>query len=222
MAEFMLVASDRFLVPLGTLDPGEAAPLTDAGLTPYHAIKRSLDLLVLGATAVVIGVGGLGHMAVQLLRVLSPARIVAVDTAEEKLALAREGGADEVVLAGDQAAGRIRELTRGQGAELVLDLVGSDATMALAAAAARTQGHLTVAGLAGGTLPVRFGALPLECAVAIPYWGSRSELMEVVALAEAGRISAHVERFPLERAAEAYERMRAGTLHGRAVITPNG
>ena len=68
MAEFMLVPEVRYLVPLQTLDPIQAAPLTDAGLTPYHAIKTSLPVLAPGSTAVVIGVGGLGQMAIQILR----------------------------------------------------------------------------------------------------------------------------------------------------------
>src|SRR5205807_761505 len=78
MADYLLVSNARWLVPLGDTDPVEAAPLTDAGLTPYHAIKRSLPLLVPGSHAVVIGVGGLGHLAVQILRALSPAVIIAV------------------------------------------------------------------------------------------------------------------------------------------------
>jgi D-arabinose 1-dehydrogenase-like Zn-dependent alcohol dehydrogenase len=68
MGETMLVPSARHLVRLGKLDPREASPLSDAALTPYHAIKRSLQLLVPGSAAVVIGVGGLGQMAIQLLR----------------------------------------------------------------------------------------------------------------------------------------------------------
>ncbi len=67
MAEYMLVPSPRLLVPLGGLDPAEAAPLSDAALTPYHAIKQALPMLTPGAHVVVIGIGGLGHMAVQLL-----------------------------------------------------------------------------------------------------------------------------------------------------------
>src|SRR5690606_9006898 len=104
MAEFLLVPHSRLLLPLRDLEPREAAPLTDAALTPYHAIKRSLPLLAPGATAVVIGVGGLGHMAVQILAAISPARIVAVDVSEEKLGLAREVGAAETVLSGPEAA----------------------------------------------------------------------------------------------------------------------
>jgi propanol-preferring alcohol dehydrogenase len=81
MAELMIVPASRYLVPIDDIDPVDAAPLTDAGLTPYHAIKRSLPLLVPGSTAVVIGAGGLGHMAVQILAALCPARIVAIDRA---------------------------------------------------------------------------------------------------------------------------------------------
>jgi alcohol dehydrogenase, propanol-preferring len=222
MAEYMLVPHSRLLLPLGDLDPRDAAPLSDAALTPYHAIKRSLHLLVPGSTAVVIGVGGLGHMAVQILRALSPARVIAVDTSPEKLALAREVGAEETVEPGESAAEQIRELTGGRGAELVLDDVGADDTLALAREITRFEAHLTVVGLAGGKLQFAFGALPFESQLTIPYWGTAIELIEVLDLARAGRIHAHVERFPLDRVEDAYTRMREGTLDGRAVICPRG
>ena len=76
MANYMVVPSTRFLLPLGTLDPREAAPLTDAALTSYHAVKRSIHLLGPGSTAVVIGAGGLGQMAIQVLKALSAAATV--------------------------------------------------------------------------------------------------------------------------------------------------
>jgi len=85
MAEYMLVPSARFLLPLHSLHPRDAAPLADAGVTPYHAVRRSLDLLKPGTTAVVIGAGGLGQMAIQIVKALTPARVIAVDTAEQKL-----------------------------------------------------------------------------------------------------------------------------------------
>ena len=222
MAEYMLVPSSRLLVPLRSLDPRDAAPLTDAGLTPYHAIKRSLGLLVPGASAAVIGVGGLGQMGVQILRALTAARIIAVDKDEGKLRLAKEMGADGVVRAGEGAPEEIRQATRGRGVEVVVDFVGADATLALAAKIARPQGHVTLVGLAGGTFPFGFFALPYECSLATTYWGSITELMEVIALAEQGRIDLHVERFPLDRAPDAYQRLRAGTVRGRAVIVPHG
>jgi alcohol dehydrogenase, propanol-preferring len=222
MAEYMLVPHSRLLLSLGELDPREAAPLSDAALTPYHAIKRSLHLLVPGSSAVVIGVGGLGHMAVQILRALTPAKVIAVDTSAEKLALAKEIGADETVQPGEDAAERIRELTGGRGAELVLDDVGADDTMALAGEITRFEAHLTVVGLAGGKLQFAFGALPFESQLTIPYWGTAVELIEVLDLARAGKIRAHVERFGLDRVEDAYTRMREGSLDGRAVICPHG
>lgn len=115
MAEYMIVDDPRHLVPLGGLDPVQAVPLTDAGLTPYHAVKRSLPKLVPGATAVVIGTGGLGHVAIQLLRAMTAVRVIALDVTEDKLALARAVGAHETVLSDKAAAARIRELTGGSG-----------------------------------------------------------------------------------------------------------
>ncbi|WP_215451479.1 NAD(P)-dependent alcohol dehydrogenase [Streptomyces sp. ATCC 21386] len=223
LAEYMLVDSARHLVALDGVDPVQAAPLTDAGLTPYHAIRRSLPKLLPGSTAVVIGVGGLGHLAVQLLRALTPARVVALDVGKEKLELAREVGAHEVLLSDGEAAARLRELTGGTGAEVVLDFVGAEATLAVAAASVAVEGDVIVVGLGGGTLPVGFGGgLPFEVSAAFPYWGSRTELMDVLELARQGVVSAHVETFTLEQAPEAYARLHAGEIGGRAVVLPQG
>ena len=220
MAARMLVPSPRLLVPLDDLDPADAAPLTDAGLTPYHAIKRSLPLLVPGSTAVVIGAGGLGHMAVQILREMTAARIIAVDRREQALALAAKVGADHVVPASDDAAAHLLELTKGRGADVVVDIVGADDTLALGAAVLRPLGHLTIVGIAGGTLPVSFFGIGYEVSVATTYWGSYPELVEVLALAAAGRIEARTQRFGLDEALDAYRAMAAGTAEGRAVIVP--
>jgi propanol-preferring alcohol dehydrogenase len=222
MAEYMLVPATRLLIPLEELDPREAAPLSDAALTPYHAIKRSLHKLVPGSSAVVIGVGGLGHMAVQILDAISPARIVAVDSSPEKLALAAEVGAEVTVSAGPDAADAILEATGGHGAELVLDFVGNDDTLALAAQCGRFEGDVALVGLAGGTMPFSFFSQPYECSISTTYWGSAIELIEVLELARTGRIHAHVERYPLEEAAEVYERLRRGEVSGRAVVCPHG
>jgi propanol-preferring alcohol dehydrogenase len=219
MTAFMTVDA-RHIVPLESLEPANAAPLTDAGLTPYHAIKRSLHLLGPGSFTVVIGAGGLGHMAVQILTACTPTTVIAVDRHLEPLALAQHLGATHGVVAGDSSDAEIRELTRGKGADLVLDIVGSDETLALSAAVARTLGHVTLVGIAGGSLPVSFFSPRYEVSVASTYWGSLPELMEVIALAESGKIRADVQLFALEDAPLAYEAMESGTLHGRAVIVP--
>jgi alcohol dehydrogenase, propanol-preferring len=223
MANYMIVPSTRFLLPLGKLDPREAAPLTDAALTSYHAVKRSIHLLGPGSTAVVIGAGGLGQMAIQVLKALSAAAIViALDTSPDKLETAKKMGADEVLVSGDEAVKRIKDITRGQGANLVLDMVGVNPTLKMAAQISRVLGHVTIVGLGGGALPVNFHSPAKECSVASPYWGSIPELMEVVSLAQAGKIKMLTEQFPLERASEAYHLLHDGKIQGRAVIVPNG
>jgi propanol-preferring alcohol dehydrogenase len=223
MANYMVVPATRFLLPLGTLDPRDAAPLTDAALTSYHAVKRSIHLLGPGSTAVVIGAGGLGQMAIQVLKALSAAAtVVAVDTSAAKLETAKKMGADEALVSGDGAVNRVKESTRGQGANLVLDMVGVKPTLEMAAQISRVLGHVTIVGLGGGALPVNFHSPAKECSVASPYWGSIPELMEVVSLAQAGKIKMLVEHFPLERASEAYHLLHDGKIQGRAVIVPNG
>ena len=222
LAKHLLVPSARFLLPLEGLDPRQAAPLTDAGLTTYHAVRRSLALLHPGSTAVVIGVGGLGQMAVQMLKALSPARVIAIDVSAEKLTQAKALGADATLTSDERAAEHVRDLTHGAGAELVLDVVGSDSTLQLAVAVSRRLGHLTMVGIAGGTLPFSYMGVPNELSVASVFYGSIPELSEVVTLAREGKIKTQVELFALEQAPQAYQRLHDGSIRGRAVITPNG
>src|SRR6476646_8765641 len=108
-AEYLVVPSPRHLVALGDLDPVSSAPLTDAALTPYRAVRRCLPRLVPGTTAVVIGAGGLGQYAVQLLRELSAARVVAVEPSAARRATALELGAH---LALDPADEELEEIGR--------------------------------------------------------------------------------------------------------------
>jgi propanol-preferring alcohol dehydrogenase len=220
MAPLMLVPSARHVVPIGDLDPVEAAPLTDAGLTPYHAVKRSLPLLGARSAAVVIGAGGLGHMAIQVLAALSAAEVIAVDVSTEALHLAQAVGATHAVESGEDAAGQIQELTHGRGADVVLDFVGIDSTLALATASSRSLGHVTLVGIGGGSYPFSFFSTPYEVSMQTTYWGSLPELMEVIALAEQGKLRAHIERYSLDDATQAYEAMHEGSLRGRAVIVP--
>ncbi len=222
MADLMLVPDARHLVPLPEgLDPVTAAPLTDAGLTPYHAVRRSWPKLTPDSTAVVIGVGGLGHLAVQILQATTAARIVAVDTRPEALALAADGGADLTVRPGDGAAADIRAATGGRGADVVLDFVGSDDTLALGAAVGRSLGDLTLVGLAGGSLRMSFFSVPYELSVQSTYWGSRPELVEVLELGARRLLRPTITTVSLEQALDAYRRMEDGSAVGRQVVVPN-
>jgi propanol-preferring alcohol dehydrogenase len=221
MASYMLVPNSRWLVPLDDLDPVLAAPLTDAGLTPYHAIKRSLPVLVPGSFALLIGAGGLGHLAIQILRALSPATVIVVDQRADALEHARHVGAHEVVQAGDGAAAQITDITKGRGIDVAIDLVGVDDTMQLASRVTRPRGHITLVGIGGGMLPVRFFSPAYEVSVATTYWGTLPELVEVLALARTGLIRPEVQRFALDDAPRAYADLSDGKVSGRAVILPN-
>ncbi len=144
-----------------------------------------------------------------------------VDVDASALELAHDVGADETLLLDDQATDHVRGATDGVGADVVLDFVGVDATMQFGAAVARSLGHLTIVGIGGGTLPIGFFTVPYELSIATTYWGSIPELIEVIALARAGKVRPRVQRFSLDEAPAAYEQMRAGQLHGRAVVVPS-
>lgn len=222
MAEYMIVPSPRLLVPLQGLEPVHAAPLSDAALTPYHAIKAALPLMTPEATVLVVGIGGLGHMAVQILQALTPAQLIAADIDDGKLAHARELGVKHTVNTrdGKRAAEEIRDLAGPRGVAVALDFVGAQPTVDLCAQVVGRNSRLTVVGLGGGTVHYAANNPPYGCQVTVPYWGSRTELMEVIALAAAGRIRADVETFKLDQAVEVYQRLREGRIHGRAVLVP--
>ena len=220
LAEYMVVPSPRYLIPIDGLDPVTSAPMTDAALTPYHAIQRSLHQLRPNGAAVVIGVGGIGHMAVQLLRALSQVRVVAVDVRDAALQLARDAGAHAALPAAGLTAKALREEVGAGGATLVLDCVASDETLRLAAGVVALGGDIVYVGRGGGALPVRPGDVPFECSVYVPTWGTLAELVEVVALARAGAIHTEVERLTLDDAVEGYRRLQRGEVVGRAVVAP--
>jgi propanol-preferring alcohol dehydrogenase len=220
MADYLIVDDARHLVPLDGLDPVETVSLTDAGLTPYHAIKSSLSKLYPGSTAVVIGAGGLGHVAIQIVKALSSARVIAIDVDEKKLAFAEEVGADLTIISGPDTAAAIRAATGGVGAQAVFDFVGAQPTLDMARESVAVDGIIQVVGIGGGLLPTGFFSTPFGTVVQAPYWGSRSELIEVFDLARSGLVKVHVERFTLDDAPAAYDRLHAGTISGRAVIVP--
>ena len=221
MADFLVVPAARYLVPLPDgLSPVLAAPLTDAGLTPYHAVRRSLDKLSPVSTAVVIGVGGLGHLAVQILRAMTAAHVIAVDSKESALRLAKASGADLTLSPGPNLVDQVHAATDGHGADVVLDFVGSDSTLAAAAAVTRQLGDLTLVGIAGGSLPVSFFGLAYEASVQTTYWGTRSELVELIDLAARGLLTPEITTFPLDEAPQVYAGLAAGEITGRAVVVP--
>jgi propanol-preferring alcohol dehydrogenase len=221
MAEYMLVPFERLLLDLPEgLKPVDAAPLTDAALTPYHAIRRSWTKLTPDAFIVIIGIGGLGHMAVQIAKATTGATIIAIDSRTEALELATSLGAKYTFKVGDEIQSKVKDLTGGHGAEVVLDFVGSEKTMALGASLCRVLGDFTIVGIAGGALPFSFFSVPYEVSLQTTYWGGRVELAEVLDLATHKLIIPKISKFNLEDAPQVYLDLAAGKIEGRAVIVP--
>lgn len=220
LAEYLLIDDPDSLVPLSGVDPIAAAPLTDAGLTSYAAIMPSLERLGPDQTCVVIGIGGLGHLAVQILRHVSPSRIIAVDRAPQKMTWAIDLGADAALLMDNGTATAVREMTDGVGADVILDFVGSPDSTEAALDMLAVAGEIVLVGVGTGIVPVSIPTVPLGTRVRTTYWGSREDLVQVIDLAKSGVLRCDVETVTLEEVTGAYERMDAGTTRGRVVAIP--
>ena len=222
LASHVLVSSARELVKLRTLDPVVAGPLTDAGATSYHAVKRALHRIRPGGTAVVIGTGGLGSYAVQHLLALTAAQVVAIDPVADRLAYATELGAHVTMEGVNSDTAREVLAVTGDGADAVFDFVGIDATILAGLQSTRRGGAFALIGAGMGSLPRSslYNLLPKDGEVFTFQSSTIADALDVIALAEAGRIRADVDLFPLDRVAEAYGAMESGTLRGRAVVVP--
>ena len=222
MADYIAVKAHH-LDPLGDLDPVDAAPLADAALTPMHAINTVRDRLVGDATVVTIGLGGLGHMALQILAATTGARIIALDTDAEKLKYAESHGADLALKSDGSAAERILSETGGRGADVVFDFVGVQPTVDLAIAVVAGGGAIRFVGLGNGAFEYVAGSgtpLPWGVNIERAYGGTRSDMRQAIALARAGKIGVEVVRYPLDDALQAFDDLHHGRVQGRAVLVP--
>jgi alcohol dehydrogenase, propanol-preferring len=210
-AEYLAVPSQRYLIPLQGLDPIRAAPLADAGVTPYRAVRRALPWLHRGGNVMVLGAGGLGQFAIQYLKLLAPFVAVAVvDIDSAKCERARELGA-HAAMTPDEVTAR---------SDVVLDFVGTTASLALAARVVERRGLVVQIGEGGMRLLFGIGATEQEATFTTSIWGSREDLRAVLELAHSGRIVWGVEEFPLDEANAALDRLRQGKIRARAVLRP--
>ncbi|MEV5839937.1 NAD(P)-dependent alcohol dehydrogenase [Nocardia sp. NPDC052112] len=224
MAEFIRIPASSF-VPIGELDFVQAAPLADAALSSYHAINGAREHLHPGSVAVVIGIGGLGHVAVQILTATSATRVIAVDVSTDKLALAARYGAAEGLLSGSDTARAILDRTDGRGADAVFDFVGVDATARLAVESVAPNGAYRMIGLGGGAPEITAGPAggpgwPWGASIRKSYGGTKSDLINAIALAQSGRLAVETERFDLADGRAALDRLERGLITGRAVLVP--
>jgi alcohol dehydrogenase, propanol-preferring len=216
-AEYFLAdAAFATPVPVG-IDPGEAAPLTCAGVTTYKAVKvgnvRPGDLVVIA------GVGGLGHLAVQYARIFG-GTVAAVDITDEKLKLAAELGADIVI---DARAEDPAEVIQSHGgADVAIGLAVDDRSFATAYAGLRRGGRLVLVALpAQGTLRIPvFDTVLNGTSVIGSIVGTRSDLIDVFNLHAAGRTRVIYETRPLATVNESISDVLHGKAKARIVFEP--
>ncbi|MEV1294921.1 alcohol dehydrogenase catalytic domain-containing protein [Pseudonocardia sp. NPDC049635] len=214
---------ERAVVPVadGTDDEGLAAlaPYSDAGLTAFHAVERIRDRLVPGSVVVVIGSGGVGHFAVQLLLAGSRATVLVADTSPDRLRTAEGFGATALPAGGaDAAVEAVRSRTDG-GADVVMDFAGAPGSAAAGVAMLRKGGVLSLVG-AGPDLTVNtLDIVVRELSIVSNIVGTHSELSRLVTMHGAPLESPHTV-FPLDQAEAAIADLLAGAIEGRAVLVP--
>jgi NAD+-dependent secondary alcohol dehydrogenase Adh1 len=220
-ADLMLTTARSVVKLAAGTDPASLAPQADAGLTAYHAIRQLVPFTYPGSTVVVIGAGGLGHLAIQLLHALTPARVVVVATRPERVEFARSFGADEVVTVGtDGGVKAVTELTDGVGTEAVLDLVGEGDVPAQALRMLRKGGAYAVVGYGGGLQLELLDMINRDLKILGSQIGSHTELVELMELARQGKLRIESERFPLADVGDVLREVGAGRIMGRAVLVP--
>jgi propanol-preferring alcohol dehydrogenase len=194
----------------------DAAVHCDAGLTACHAVRRSR--VVARETILVIGVGGVGSFAVQY-AAMTGARVIAAERTEAKRDWAKTLGAAEVV---DSAylVESVRELTNGDGVDCVLDIVGTEITMAGAVDAVAAGGRIAVVGYTPDFFTLsgkRVAQNELE--IIGTRAGSRSELIAALNLMASGKVHSIVtDRAPLAHVNQALAKLRDGQVLGRLVL----
>lgn len=219
LAEYVAIPVSQVLGAEG-VSAMDAAVLSDAGLTVRHALGRSVRP---GDTVLIVGLGGLGHLAPGLARHLGAARVFGADRNPDKI---RQGGADgdldEAWLSDEDLVERVRAATGGRGVDVLLDLVGVESTLALAPLVLAPGGVLSLVGVSTARIGVGAHALPLGCRVDVPFWGTRGELHELLSLARAGRVRPRAESILLDDVLAGYERLRRGEVEARLVARPQG
>lgn len=221
-AEYVLVPSYKYLVKIGDLDTDVAATLSCSALTAYGAVKNA-DLKPNDNVVIIGAGGGLGLMAVQLAKAVTGARIIALDLDQEKLKIAKENGADEIVSPKDgDPAKRVMDITDNLGADVIIDFVNASKTVETDMKMLRRRGRAVLVGLFGGELKLSLVSMPTRAYRLIgSYTGSLSDLIELVSLAKRGVIEPVVShRFKLSQATQALQMLKDGKILGRGVINP--
>jgi NAD+-dependent secondary alcohol dehydrogenase Adh1 len=220
MAEYLLTSARACIKLNPDTRPQDVAALADAGITAYHAVRKAIPLLYPGTSCVVIGAGGLGHIGIQCLATLTATTIIVVDANPDALKLASELGAHHTVVADGAQRDAVLDLTGGRGANVVLDFVAEQGAEADGWAMTGRAGTYYVIGY-GGTVHIpTLDIISTERNIIGNIVGTYNELAELMALAQAGKVTLHTRTYPLDAAADALSDLDAGRVRGRAILVP--
>lgn len=215
-----LRTKERSLIKLDTLDPLEAAPHADAGITAYRAAKQAAADLTPVDYAVIIGIGGLGHIGLQVLHAISGAKTIAVDVKDDALALAERHGADHTINAAEvDVPAEISTITDG-GTRKIIDFVGSDETLGYGPAISQTGADHHVVGYEGHLNLPAVALIPTEYSYRGTLVGTYTELQELIELAERGEVEVQYSTHDLDEINDIAARLHHGDIEGRAVFIP--
>ncbi|MGH2776557.1 MAG: NAD(P)-dependent alcohol dehydrogenase [Actinomycetota bacterium] len=219
-ADFMKTGARNLIKLEEGLEPKDVAAHSDAGLTAYHAVKKAAALLYPGTTAVVIGAGGLGHIAIQCLKAMTPAEVIVVDTSEPALKLAEQIGADHGVLVNGTEIDQVKEMTEGEGAEIVIDFVAERGVEKRAPEMVRNAGSYYVVGYGGSLDLLTHTVIFREINVVGNLVGTYNELAELMTLAAQGKVTLHTSTYPMDAINDAMADLDGGRLQGRGILVP--
>jgi NAD+-dependent secondary alcohol dehydrogenase Adh1 len=220
MAEYLRTTARACVKLKPDTNPADVAALADAGITAYHAVRKAVPVLYPGTTAVVQGAGGLGHIGIQTLAAMTATRIIVVDRNPDALELAKQIGADEVVLADGSHVDAVKDLTDGEGATVVFDFVAEQGAELDAWAMTAPAGYQYVIGYGGEFKAPTLDFVAGEKNVIGNIVGTYNDLAELMVLAQAGKVTLHTKQYPLDAAVEALDDLDNGRVRGRAILVP--
>ncbi|MDX6249482.1 MAG: NAD+-dependent secondary alcohol dehydrogenase Adh1 [Kribbellaceae bacterium] len=202
------------------LEPADVAALADAGLTAYHAAAKAARALRPGNVCVIIGAGGLGHIGIQVMKAISAATLVVVDSNPAAVRLAVEIGADQGIVADGTQIAQVLELTGGVGAEAVVDFVGEGGATADGVAMLRRAGNYYVVGYGENIDVPTIDVISTEINFIGNLVGSYNDLQDLMVLAAQGKVALHTTKYALDEFQQAIDDLDRGLVRGRAILIP--
>ncbi|MCC5940887.1 MAG: alcohol dehydrogenase catalytic domain-containing protein [Balneolaceae bacterium] len=221
-SDYILIPHEQYLVDIDGLKPENACSYACAGLTAYSALKKMMPLED-DETMVIVGAGGLGLMAMQVVRELTSAKVIVIDVDNEKLKAAGElGNFTTINSKSENPVDRVMELTDGKGASAIVDFVNNQATSTAAFNMLQKNGIMVMVGLFGGKLTFSNPVATLKnLTIRGSYTGGLSELRELIDIVRDKKLkSIPVKTYKLDAADELLKKVKNGEITGRAVVAP--